>query len=371
MRLALMIEGQEGVTWQDWCALADACEEHGVDTLFRSDHYISQGDEAHNVAHDAWTTIAALAARTSTLALRHARLAGDLPPAGAARERGRRPPTTSRAAGSSSGSAPAGWSASTARTASRSRRRATRVEMLAEQVEIVHRLWTEERVDFHGSALHARGRARAAEAGAAAAAAAARRRQRQARHRRAGARVRRRVQHAVRLTGRGGGESRAKAPGRSASRHDRLPRRRDARGRCASARSELYAPPAARAELRRRGSPPTRSAASSARWTRSSRGSASTSGAGCDRRDAPAPPPHRPRARAADRPRARARARVTVRRVREDPAVDEPGTARLETFSDGVFAIAATLLVLEFSVTLDRRPRPPAARTSGRRTSPT
>ena len=67
MRLALMIEGQEGVTWQDWCALADACEEHGVETLFRSDHYISQGDETHNVAHDAWTTIAALAARTTRL----------------------------------------------------------------------------------------------------------------------------------------------------------------------------------------------------------------------------------------------------------------------------------------------------------------
>jgi TMEM175 potassium channel family protein len=30
--------------------------------------------------------------------------------------------------------------------------------------------------------------------------------------------------------------------------------------------------------------------------------------------------------------------------------VDEPGTARFEAFSDGVFAIAATLLVLEFSV---------------------
>src|SRR5262245_62539973 len=67
MQLALMIEGQEGVTWQDWCALAGACEEHGVGTLFRSDHYISQGDEARNVAHDAWTTIAALAARTTKL----------------------------------------------------------------------------------------------------------------------------------------------------------------------------------------------------------------------------------------------------------------------------------------------------------------
>jgi len=67
VRVALMIEGQEGVTWPQWYALADACEEHGVETLFRSDHYISMSDEDGNVAHDAWTTIAALAARTTTL----------------------------------------------------------------------------------------------------------------------------------------------------------------------------------------------------------------------------------------------------------------------------------------------------------------
>ena len=36
-----MIEGQEDVTWEDWRALAGACEEHGVETLFRSDHYLS------------------------------------------------------------------------------------------------------------------------------------------------------------------------------------------------------------------------------------------------------------------------------------------------------------------------------------------
>jgi uncharacterized membrane protein len=35
--------------------------------------------------------------------------------------------------------------------------------------------------------------------------------------------------------------------------------------------------------------------------------------------------------------------------VGDDPLVDGPGTSRLEAFSDGVFAIAATLLVLEFT----------------------
>jgi uncharacterized membrane protein len=40
-----------------------------------------------------------------------------------------------------------------------------------------------------------------------------------------------------------------------------------------------------------------------------------------------------------------------VLRVRDDPHVDAPGTGRLEAFSDGVFSIAATLLVLEFTVT--------------------
>jgi alkanesulfonate monooxygenase SsuD/methylene tetrahydromethanopterin reductase-like flavin-dependent oxidoreductase (luciferase family) len=64
-----MIEGQEGVSWEQWLALAAACEEHGIETLFRSDHYLSQGDDGGRDALDAWTTLAGLAARTTRLRL--------------------------------------------------------------------------------------------------------------------------------------------------------------------------------------------------------------------------------------------------------------------------------------------------------------
>ncbi len=69
VRIALMIEGQEDVTWQDWVALADACERSGIEALFRSDHYLSVMGEAERGALDAWGTINALAARTSSLRL--------------------------------------------------------------------------------------------------------------------------------------------------------------------------------------------------------------------------------------------------------------------------------------------------------------
>jgi F420-dependent oxidoreductase-like protein len=64
-----MIEGQEDVTWEDWRALARACEEHGVETLFRSDHYLSVEGRGERGSLDAWATITALAAVTSTLRL--------------------------------------------------------------------------------------------------------------------------------------------------------------------------------------------------------------------------------------------------------------------------------------------------------------
>jgi len=69
MRVCLMIEGQEGVTWKQWLALADACERAGLEGLFRSDHYLSilRGGQAGSL--DAWATLSALAARTERIRL--------------------------------------------------------------------------------------------------------------------------------------------------------------------------------------------------------------------------------------------------------------------------------------------------------------
>jgi alkanesulfonate monooxygenase SsuD/methylene tetrahydromethanopterin reductase-like flavin-dependent oxidoreductase (luciferase family) len=69
MRICLMIEGQEGVSWPQWLALARAAEDAGLEGLFRSDHYrsIGRGDPAGSL--DAWATLAALAARTERIRL--------------------------------------------------------------------------------------------------------------------------------------------------------------------------------------------------------------------------------------------------------------------------------------------------------------
>jgi alkanesulfonate monooxygenase SsuD/methylene tetrahydromethanopterin reductase-like flavin-dependent oxidoreductase (luciferase family) len=69
MRICLMIEGQESVTWEEWVALAKACEESPIEALFRSDHYLSVLGQTDRGSLDAWATLAALAAVTSTLRL--------------------------------------------------------------------------------------------------------------------------------------------------------------------------------------------------------------------------------------------------------------------------------------------------------------
>src|SRR5438552_2651026 len=145
-----MIEGQEGVSWQQWCDLADACEEHGVATLYRSDHYISQANEAGNVAHDAWTTLAALAARTTTLRF------GTLVSPATFRLPGLLANAVATVDHISGGRIELGLGAGWMEREHRAYgfpfpETATRLAQFSEQLEIVYRLWTEERVDFRGS----------------------------------------------------------------------------------------------------------------------------------------------------------------------------------------------------------------------------
>jgi alkanesulfonate monooxygenase SsuD/methylene tetrahydromethanopterin reductase-like flavin-dependent oxidoreductase (luciferase family) len=69
MRVCLMIEGQESVTWEEWKALAQACEESAIEALFRSDHYLSVMGDTDRGSLDAWATLAGLAAITTELRL--------------------------------------------------------------------------------------------------------------------------------------------------------------------------------------------------------------------------------------------------------------------------------------------------------------
>ena len=64
-----MLEGQEGVTWSQWLGMAQAAERLGFEAIFTSDHYLSVRGDRDRGSSDAWTMLAALAARTSTIRL--------------------------------------------------------------------------------------------------------------------------------------------------------------------------------------------------------------------------------------------------------------------------------------------------------------
>lgn len=65
-----MVEGQEGVMWEDWRRLARTCEVAGLEGLFCSDHYLPVvAHELEAGSFDAWTTLAALAATTQRIIL--------------------------------------------------------------------------------------------------------------------------------------------------------------------------------------------------------------------------------------------------------------------------------------------------------------
>jgi F420-dependent oxidoreductase-like protein len=155
MRVCLMIEGQEGVTWDDWVRLARLAEEHGLEGLFRSDHYtaIIRPDAD---AHDAWATLAGLAAITERI-----RLGTMVSPATF-----RHPSVLARMAVTvdyiSGGRVEVGMGSGWYEREHEAHGfpfldAKQRFALFAEQVEVVVRSWTEERFDHEGPAYTLRG----------------------------------------------------------------------------------------------------------------------------------------------------------------------------------------------------------------------
>jgi len=64
MRVGVMIEGQEGLTWERWLRLAEAAEDMGYDSLCRSDHLTGLWGESKRPSLETWTSLTVLAMRT-------------------------------------------------------------------------------------------------------------------------------------------------------------------------------------------------------------------------------------------------------------------------------------------------------------------
>jgi alkanesulfonate monooxygenase SsuD/methylene tetrahydromethanopterin reductase-like flavin-dependent oxidoreductase (luciferase family) len=69
MRLSVMIEPQEGLSYDQILAVARRAEAVGFAGFYRSDHYSSVADRVGIGSTDAWATLAGLARETSTIAL--------------------------------------------------------------------------------------------------------------------------------------------------------------------------------------------------------------------------------------------------------------------------------------------------------------
>ena len=155
MRVCLMIEGQEDVTWDNWVALAGASEEHGLDGLFRSDHYSAIVRPIAG-ALDAWATLAALAVVTTRI-----RIGTMVSPATF-----RHPSVLARQALTvdhvSGGRVEVGMGAGWYEREHRENGfdfgdARTRFGRFAEQVEVVVRSWTEDNWSFVGEHYHLEG----------------------------------------------------------------------------------------------------------------------------------------------------------------------------------------------------------------------
>jgi alkanesulfonate monooxygenase SsuD/methylene tetrahydromethanopterin reductase-like flavin-dependent oxidoreductase (luciferase family) len=66
MKLGILIEGQENLTWERWRHLAEIVERLGFESLWRSDHFMSNVDPRRD-SLETWVTLAVTAAETTRL----------------------------------------------------------------------------------------------------------------------------------------------------------------------------------------------------------------------------------------------------------------------------------------------------------------
>jgi F420-dependent oxidoreductase-like protein len=67
MRIGIMIEGHEGLTWARWLDLARAAEDLGYDSLCRSDHLTGVTGKSRRPSLETWTSLSVLATRTARI----------------------------------------------------------------------------------------------------------------------------------------------------------------------------------------------------------------------------------------------------------------------------------------------------------------
>lgn len=68
-RLGIMLEGQEGITWERWNRHIDLAESAGFDSLWRSDHLFSLTGPSDRATLALWPSLAVAAARSSRIEL--------------------------------------------------------------------------------------------------------------------------------------------------------------------------------------------------------------------------------------------------------------------------------------------------------------
>jgi F420-dependent oxidoreductase-like protein len=150
MRVCIVAEGQEGIGWSRWLTLARLCESLGFEALFRSDHYRSTVGGDGRDCLDAWATLAALAAATERIRL------GTLVSPASFRHPSELAKLVTTIDHVSGGRVELGLGAGWFEDEHRAfgfpfHELATRMDVFAEQLEIIHRQWSGERFDFDGT----------------------------------------------------------------------------------------------------------------------------------------------------------------------------------------------------------------------------